>query len=85
MSPEETAKLEARAALEKAIRAYYDTVEPGTFIDDWVLVVHKDSIELTRDGQSVVGYIGPEGQSFHRTVGLLTVACQAELNYTELD
>lgn len=83
MTSTEIAEQEARATLEKAIRTYFDMVEPGTFIDDWVLVVHKDSVELARNGESMVGHIVPEGQSFHRTVGLLTVARQAELHFTE--
>jgi hypothetical protein len=70
----------AKDRLAAAIREFYDTVEPGTYIDDWVLVVHKDSIELTQAGQSVVSTTVPTGQAFYRTTGLLTHAHHAATN-----
>lgn len=65
---------EAKRALSAAIAAYHQATESEVFIDDWVLVVHKDSIELTAEGASVVGLVTPTGQAFHRTAGLLAVA-----------
>lgn len=66
--------LEAKEKLGNAIREYWNTVEPDVYIDDWVLVVHKDSVELTMANQSVISTIVPYGQAFHRTTGLLTHA-----------
>ena len=65
---------EAKQALSAAIVAYHKAIEPDVFIDDWVLIVHKDSIELTAEGTSIVSWVTPTGQAFHRTAGLLAVA-----------
>lgn len=72
MTEEEYA--EARARLSTAIKDFYAATEPGVYVDDWVLVAHKDSVELTAEGVSVVGYTIPTGQPFHRTAGLLSIA-----------
>ena len=65
---------EAKQALSAAIKAYYKVTEPEVYVDDWVLIVHKDSIELTAEGASIVSWVTPTGQAFHRTAGLLAVA-----------
>lgn len=73
---------EAQAAkdkLERAIKEYYAIIQPGIYIDDWVLLVHKDSVELTANNESIVSHLTPTGQPFHRTVGLMKVAMDAEL------
>lgn len=64
--------LEAKEKLGYAIKECCETVDPDAYIDDWVLVVHKDSVELTMVNQSIVSTIVPYGQAFHRTTGLLT-------------
>lgn len=64
----------ARGKLHAAIIAYYKAIEPDMYIDDWVLITHKDSVELTAEGRSMVGQVTPAGQPFHRTVGLLNIA-----------
>ncbi|QPX61853.1 hypothetical protein SEA_DANNYDE_9 [Microbacterium phage DannyDe] len=71
----------AKDKLEVAIKEYYNTVEPEVYIDDWALVVHKDSVELTAEGQSVVSTLIPTGQAFHRTAGMLTLAAHAAVSY----
>ncbi|QLF84492.1 hypothetical protein SEA_RIE18_10 [Microbacterium phage Rie18] len=71
----------AKDKLEKAIKEYYSEVEPDVFIDDWALVVHKDSVELTAEGQSVVSTLIPTGQAFHRTAGLLQLAAHSAVSY----
>lgn len=64
----------AKDRLVAAIKDFYGTVEPDVYVDDWALVVHKDSIALTQENQSVVSLLVPSGQAFHRTTGLLTHA-----------
>lgn len=71
----------AKDKLGVAIREYYDTVEPEVYIDDWVLVCHKDSVELTAEGQSVVSTLVPTGQAFHRTAGMLALAAKASVDF----
>ena len=80
MSDDDEAQ-EAKDTLEKAIKAYYAEVEPDVYIDDWALVVHKDSVELTAEGQSVVSTLIPTGQAFHRTAGLLSLAAHSSVSY----
>lgn len=79
MTDEEYA--EAKHTLESAIKTFFQTVEPDAYIDDWILVVHKDSIELTAEGTSVVSTLVPTGQPFHRTTGLLTIAQSSALRF----
>lgn len=63
----------AKDKLEKAIKEYYSEV--------WALVVHKDSVELTAERQSVVSTLIPTGQAFHRTAGLLQLAAHSAVSY----
>ena len=70
----------AKGRLAAAIHAFYREVEPDTFVDDWVLIVHKDSIELTQAGVTTVSTTVPTGQPFHRTTGLLAHAHQAAID-----
>lgn len=65
---------EAKEELGKAIKAFYAKVEPEMYIDDWALVVHKDSTELVSINKSIVSLTVPDGQAFHRTTGLLNHA-----------
>jgi hypothetical protein len=74
---EETWKV-AKEELGAAIKKFYATVEPEMFVDDWVLVVHKDSIELAKANQSIVSVTVPYGQAFHRTTGLLVHATKGD-------
>lgn len=64
----------AKDVLAAAIAAYEEAVEPGVYVSGWVLVTHKESIELERANQSAVGRLEPTGQSWPLTVGMLTVA-----------
>jgi len=66
----------AKEELRKAIVAFYANVEPDTFLDDWVLVVHKDSVQLSQQMSSEVAYLVPLDQPYHRTTGLLTHALE---------
>lgn len=65
---------EALAALRSAITTYFSVIEPDAYIDDWMLVVHKQSIALSQDNTSAVGLVIPDGQPAYRTAGLLSVA-----------
>lgn len=65
---------EAKEELGRAIKAFYAKVEPEMYIDDWALVVHKDSTELVAVNQSIISLTVPNGQAFYRTTGLLTHA-----------
>lgn len=64
-----------------AIKHYFVVVDPEAFVDDWVLVVHKDSVELTREGTSMVSTVIPEGQAFHRTAGLLAIPGRGSVEF----
>ncbi|WP_295035379.1 hypothetical protein [uncultured Microbacterium sp.] len=68
---------EARGQLGRAIAAYYSTVEPEVFVAGWVLVTHKLSAEMEREGQSAVGVTTPE-QAWPVTRGLLDIALTSE-------
>ncbi|WP_219085646.1 hypothetical protein [Microbacterium resistens] len=68
---------EARADLGRAIAAYYAETEPDVFVGGWVLVTHKLSPEMEREGQSAVGITTPE-QAWPLTRGLLDVALTSE-------
>ena len=68
---------EAKDKLQKAIQEYYGTVGDDIFITDWVLIVHKASTQLQLEGTSAVGYVVPNDQYFHRTIGLIDVAHEA--------
>ena len=65
---------QAKAKLRSAIMDYFAVTEPEVYIDDWVLIAHKDSISMTAENMSSVGMIVPTGQPFHRTCGLLALA-----------
>lgn len=71
----------AKDKLEKAIKEYYTSLDADVYIDDWVLVVHKDSLALAAENQSVVSTLAATSQSFHRTAGLLTIAQKASVDY----
>lgn len=68
----------AKTRLEAAVRDYYATVDPEVYVESWVLVAHKLSVELEREGTSMVGTLTPTGQSFVMTRGLLDVALSGE-------
>lgn len=82
MTPEQKQVI-AKNNLQSAIHAYYEATDPDAYIDDWCLVVHKDSISMTHDGMSAVGYLVPDDQPFHRTVGMLELASYSVLDSTE--
>lgn len=68
----------AREHLKTAINDFYEAVEPGVYVSDWVLVTHRQSIELEQDGGSMVGILTGTAQSFPMTRGMLEVALDAE-------
>lgn len=72
---------EAKEELARAIKAFYAKVEPEMYIDDWALVVHKDSTELVAANQSIVSLTVPHGQAFHRTTGMLTHALHSATHF----
>lgn len=65
---------EAHEALSAAINDFYKIADPDMFVGDWTLVVHKESSQLHAEGMSAIRWVSAEGQPYHRTVGLLTVA-----------
>lgn len=73
----------AKEALDVAIRTFYETVAPEVYIDGWVLVTHKLSIEMEHDGVSAVGSLPATGQSFVVTRGLLDAALSFERRSAE--
>lgn len=66
--------IEAQAKLRAAIVAYYDELYPGSFIDDWTVVVHRQSLAMEARNESTVSTTIPDGQPSHRTIGLLQMA-----------
>lgn len=72
---------EAKNKIATAIQEYYKTVEPDVYIDDWAVVVHKDSIALSQMDKSMVSTLVPTGQAFHRTAGLLQLAAKASVDF----
>lgn len=74
MELSEEAIAEAKLKLHRAIQEYYGTIGDDVFITDWVLIVHKASTSLQKENQSAVGYVIPQDQYFHRTLGLLLAA-----------
>lgn len=68
----------AKEDLETALRTFYETVEPGVYLSDWVLIGHKLSTELERNNQSSVSVLVRTGQPFPMTRGLLDVVLTAE-------
>ena len=71
---------DARRELEQSIQKYYDTVEPGVYVESFVLVSHKRRSDLEINGQSVVGYQIKRDQDWVTTCGLLEVAHRADMN-----
>lgn len=80
MMPTDDVAQAAKDKLQAAIKEYYSKVDPDAYIDDWALVVHKDSIELSAEGQSVVSTLTPTGQAFHRTAGMLQLAAHTSVS-----
>ncbi|MFD5599944.1 hypothetical protein ACFWHR_07780 [Leucobacter sp. NPDC058333] len=72
MGPEEAWR-EAHAELSRAISAYYQATT-GEFVDGWVLVTHKLSVELEAEGASAVGVISSPDLSWVKGRGLLEIA-----------
>jgi hypothetical protein len=64
----------AKDELGRAIQAYQDAVQSGEYVSGWVLVTHRQSIDLERDHKTVVGCLVPTHQSFVETRGLLSAA-----------
>lgn len=79
---------EARRELKRAIDAYYDVVAPGSYIDDWVLVVHRQTMALERSHRTTVTLTIPPDQPLYRSVGLLVQAgaiCDDIADTTEIE
>ncbi|WP_053352722.1 hypothetical protein [Leucobacter musarum] len=72
MEPD-AAWLEAHAELSRAISAYYEATS-GEFVDGWVLVTHKLSVELEAEGSSAVSVISSPDLSWVKGRGLLEIA-----------
>lgn len=49
-----------------------------SYVGAWVLVTHKETIDLERDGMSAVGVLIKNGQPFPMTRGILDVALETE-------
>lgn len=61
----------AQAKLRAAIVEYYEELYPGSFIDDWTVVVHRQTVRMEENGESSVSTTIPEHQPLYRTLGLL--------------
>lgn len=68
----------AKRTLEAAITAYCETVEPGTYVESFVVVTHKLTTELEQNGQTMVSVLVKTGQSWVMTRGLLDIALEQE-------
>lgn len=73
MATDEEAR-EANDALGKAVRQYHKVISPDAYVDDWVVVVHKESVALAAEDSSVVSTAPQYEQPFHRTAGLLAIS-----------
>ncbi|QLF82685.1 hypothetical protein SEA_CICADA_2 [Microbacterium phage Cicada] len=67
----------ARAKLKAAIDEYYEVIYPGSYIDDWLVVVHRQSIKLEEHGLSTVSTTIPPGQALYRSMGLFDQAIKS--------
>ncbi|QDZ15792.1 hypothetical protein [Humibacter ginsenosidimutans] len=70
--------LAAKQTLEAAIAAYVETMEPGAYVESFVLLTHKLTTELEQNGQTMVGVLVKTGQSWVMTRGLLDIALEQE-------
>lgn len=68
----------AKDELRAAIATFYEKTAPDVYVSAWVLVTHKESIELEQSGSSAVGVLIATGQAFPMTRGMLEVALDAE-------
>jgi hypothetical protein len=75
----------AKDELRAAIAAFYEATAPDVYVSAWVLVTHKESIELEQAGQSAVGVLVATGQPFPLTRGLLEVALDGERTTHQLE
>lgn len=66
-----------------AIRNYYGEVEPDSYVESWVLVNHRRSPEMEKDGQSTVGVLSSPDLSWVTKRGLLDVALTEDRFSTE--
>jgi hypothetical protein len=57
-----------------AIRDYYTATDPEAYVDAWIIINHKRSPQLEKDGQSVVGVLSSPDLSWVMKRGLLDVA-----------
>lgn len=64
----------ARAKVDRAIKDFIEEISPGEIVMHWVLVVHKTSIEMERNGSSCVGVNTDDDISFVEKRGLVEVA-----------
>lgn len=69
MTDEDTER--AKAVLEKAITEYFKAVGVNTFIDDWALVTHHQSVELSADNMTRIHVLAPTDTPAYRISGLL--------------
>lgn len=76
----------AKQRLGAAIRTYYEEVTDGDYVSDWVLITHRQSIQLAQEDNTAVGVLTPTGQSFVTTRGLLAIGAEVEtLSFEEED
>jgi len=73
----------AKDELSSAINTYYSVIEPDSFVEEWVLVTHKRSIEWEQENTSVIGVATPTGQSWVVRRGMLEVACDGERKHMD--
>lgn len=68
----------AHADLARAITAYYAAVG-DEYVDAWVLVTHKRSVELEQEGSSAIGIMTAPEQSWVMSRGMLEIAVSSPL------
>lgn len=61
-----------------AIRDYYKTVEPTTYVESWVLINHKLSPEMEKANQSVVGVLSSPELTWVQRRGMIDIALTSD-------
>lgn len=66
-----------------AIRDYYQATEPEAYVDSWIIINHKRTLDLEANGQSIVGVLSSPNLSWVMKRGLLDVALTEDRFSTE--
>lgn len=83
MTDEEKLQLQiAKDELDSAIKKYCAVFEPDEYVLNWVLITHRQSLEMMQKNRNAVGLSVPTGQSFIMTRGMLENALDMERKST---